>query len=131
MVERVVEHEETEGTVEAEETEETLGEFLASRARRASDTLLAGHAIAAVVTAIAIAAWRGPAWDIRLCIAICFLAFGVWGIVDRDIEARESASRRVRRILETVRFTAAACGFASAGFLALSLLGRLLGKLIS
>ena len=113
------------------EQEETLGEFLASRARRASDALLAGHAITAVLTAIAVSAWRGPAWDIRLCVAICFLAFAVWGIADRDIAARESAPRRLRAVLETVRFTAAACGFASAGFLALSLLGRLLGKLIS
>lgn len=114
-----------------EEHEETLGEFLASRARRASDALLAGHAITATLTVIAIAAWRGPAWDIRLTLAVCFLAFGVWGLVDRDIAARPSAPRRQLWLLETVRFTAAAAGFAAAAFLALSLLGRLLGKLIS
>ena len=61
--------------------EETLGEFLASRARRASDSLLAGHAITAVLAAVAIAAWRGPLWDVRLALATCFLAFGIWGIV--------------------------------------------------
>jgi hypothetical protein len=119
MVDRTVEH------------EETLGEFLASRARRASDTLLAGHAIIAVVTAVAIAAWRGPLWDVRLSLATCFLAFGVWGIADRDISAKQLGSRRVIVLLRAVRFTAAVCGFAAAAFLAMALLGRALGRIIS
>lgn len=119
MVERVVVH------------EETLGEFLAGRARRASDTLLAGHAITAVLSAIAVAAWRGPAWDIRLAIAMVILSFGVWGIADRDISAKTSAPRGVIRTLELVRFTAATCGFVAAAFLAFAVLGRLLGPMIS
>jgi hypothetical protein len=113
------------------EREETLGEFLASRARRASDTLLAGHAITALATAIAVAAWRGPLWDIRLSLAICFLAFGIWGIADRDISAGERDQRRSLAVLRAVRFAAATSGFAAAAFLAMSLLGRLLGKIIS
>lgn len=111
--------------------EETLGEFLASRARRASDALLAGHAITAVLAAVAIAVWRGPAWDIRLSIAVCFLAFGFWGIADRDLRRNEAASRRVLLALRTARVVAAVCGFAAAAFLMMALLGRALGRIIS
>jgi hypothetical protein len=111
--------------------EETLGEFLASRARRASDAVLAGHAITAVLAAVAIAAWRGPAWDIRLSIAVCFLAFGFWGIADRDLRQNEAAPRRVLLALQTARVVAAVCGFAAAAFLMMALLGRALGRIIS
>jgi hypothetical protein len=113
------------------EHEETLGEFLASRARRASDTLLAGHVITAVLMAIAVAAWRGPGWDIRLSIAVCFLAFGVWGIADRGIVDRHVTSRVAIRTFEAVRFAAATCGFLAAAFCALAVLARLIGPVKS
>jgi hypothetical protein len=111
--------------------EETLGEFLASRARRASDSLLAGHAITAVLAAVAIAAWRGPLWDVRLALATCFLAFGIWGIADRDLVQKEAGPRRVLVALRTVRVVAAVCGFAAAAYLMMALLGRALGRIIS
>ena len=113
------------------EQEETLGEFLASRARRVSDTVLARHAITAALALVAIAAWRGPAWDIRLSIAICFLAFGFWGIADRDLRENERATRPVRLALQTARIVTATFGFAAAAYLAMSLLGRALGRIIS
>jgi hypothetical protein len=111
--------------------EETLGEFLATRARRASDTYLAGHAITAVLAAVAIASWRGPLWDIRLSIALCFLAFGIWGVADRDLAHREAASRSTRWTLRATRLVAAVCGFAAGAYLMMSLLGRALGRIIS
>jgi hypothetical protein len=111
--------------------EETLGEFLASRARRASDVRLAGNAIAAVLAAIAIGVWRGPAWDIRLSIAVCLLAFGIWGIADRDIVQKGAAPRRVLLALKATRVIAAVVGFAAGAFLMMALLGRALGRIIS
>jgi peptidoglycan/LPS O-acetylase OafA/YrhL len=114
----------------AQDREETLGEFLAERARRLSDTYLAGHAITAVLAAVAIAAWRGPLWDIRLSIAVCLLGFGIWGVADRDLAQRESASRSALWALRSARLVAAVCGFAAGAYLMMSLLGRALGRII-
>src|SRR5688572_26654276 len=85
------------------EQEETLGEILATQARRASDSLLAGHAIAATLALVGIAAWRGPLWDIRLSVAVCLLAFGIWGIADRDLRSDAARSRGMLRLLRSVR----------------------------
>ena len=113
------------------EREETLGQFLASRARRASDRRLAGHAITAVLAAIAIGVWRGPVWDIRLSIATCILAYGIWGIADRDMSHQTAASPKALLALRAARIAAAGVGFAAFAFLMMSLLGRALGRIIS
>src|SRR2546423_5789681 len=105
-------------TTPAREHEETLGEFLASRARRATETRLAGDAIAAMLTGAAIALWRGPAWDLRISLAACFLAFGIWGIADRDLQ-RQTASHGMKLFLRATRVAAAASGFAAAVYLLL------------
>lgn len=114
-----------------DQQEESLGEFLATQARRASEPLLAGHAITAVLAAVGIAAWRGPLWDVRLGIAVCFLAFGIWGIADRDLMQHPTGSRRFRLGRRTARVIAAAIGFAAAAYLMLALMGRALGTIIS
>ena len=111
--------------------EESLGEFLASRARDRSDTRLAGDVIAALLMAIAVGFWRGPAWDLRIGIATCFLAFGLWGIADRDLERPVARSRALFLCLRSIRVAAAAVGFAAAVYVALSLLGRAIGPIIS
>ena len=134
MPRRTIPHVEDADTVVIETTdqrEETLGEFLASRARRASDSLLAGHAITAVLAAVGIAAWRGPLWDVRLSIAMCFLAFGIWGIADRDLQHHPTAPRSLLFGIRTVRVVAAALGFAAVAYLMLALMGRALGRIIS
>jgi hypothetical protein len=117
-------------TSDVSDKEETLGEFLASQARAASDTRLAGDVIAAVLTAIVIAFWRGPIWDVRIGIAICFLSFGVWGLADRDLE-RRSNPRRMFGFLNMTRLVAATVGFVAAAYVMLSLLGRAIGPVIS
>ena len=113
------------------EQEETLGEILAERARRASDSILAGHAIAATFAVVAIAAWRGPLWDARLSIAIGFLAFGIWGIADRDLRSNKPLSHGMRLTLRSARLVSAICGFSALAYLMMSLLGRTLGRIIS
>ena len=82
------------GVAQEKPREETLGEFLASRARSASEIRLVGDAAFSVLAAVAVGVWRGPLWDVRIAIALCFLAFGIWGVADRDIGRREGATNR-------------------------------------
>jgi hypothetical protein len=125
---------ETETVAQAEreeEREETLGEFLASRARSASEMRLVGHAAFSIFAAVAVGVWRGPLWDIRIAIALCFLAFGIWGVADRDLERRLDAPRRELILPRVTRVAAAILGFGAFAYLMLSLLGRAIGKVIS
>ena len=115
----------------APEQEETLGEFLASRARDATESRLAGDVIAAVLTGIAIAFWRGPFWDIRIGIALCFLAYGMWGIADRDLGRAQPRRRAMSEFLKLTRLVAATIGFSAAAYVVMSLLGRAIGRVIS
>lgn len=112
------------------EREETLSEFLASRARRASDARLTTHAIAAVVALIAIVFWRGPGWDIRLSVAVGLLAFAVWGVADRDLEQQSATASRVP-YLRAARALSAVAGYAAGAYLLMALLARTLGRIIS
>jgi len=114
-----------------EEREETLGEFLASRARSASEIRLVGDAAFSIFAAVAVGVWRGPLWDVRIAIALCFLAFGTWGVADRDLARRPDAPRRERLVLRVTRIAAALLGFGAAAYLMLSLLGRAIGRVIS
>jgi hypothetical protein len=113
------------------EQEESLGQFLASRARDLSDSRLAGNAIAAALMAVGVAAWRGPLWDVRIGIAVCILAFGVWGVADRDLERDATPSRRKTLVFTLIRLIAATTGFAAAAYVMMALLGRAIGKVIS
>jgi hypothetical protein len=113
------------------EQEESLGQFLASRARDLSDSRLAGNAIAAALMAVGVAAWRGPLWDVRIGVALCILAFGVWGVADRDLEQDATASRRKVMGLSLTRLVAATVGFSAAAYVMMALLARAIGKVIS
>jgi hypothetical protein len=114
-----------------EEREETLGEFLASRARSASEVRLVGDAAFSIFAAVTVGVWRGPLWDVRIAVALCFLAFGLWGVADRDLARRPEASRRELLIPRVTRVAAAVLGFGAFAYLMLSLLGRAIGKVIS
>jgi hypothetical protein len=114
-----------------QEHEETLTEFLASRARQTTHSRLTGQAAGAILAAVAIAVWRGPAWEIRLSIAACLFAFGVWGIADRELARPANPWHRPSMVLRATRVIAAVLGFAAAAFLMMALLGRSLGRIIS
>lgn len=117
--------------LESSPREETLGELLASRARRASESRLAGDAVLAVVAAVAVAVWRGPLWDARIAVALCFLAFAVWGVADRDLLRRGDRSARATLLPRSARVVAGLLGFAAAAYAMMSLLGRAIGRVIS
>jgi len=109
----------------------SLPEFLAARARHASDGRLAIDALAGLLVAGAVAYWGGPGSPFLFSIAICFFAFGVWGIADRELGERPAAAPRVRLALVTLRVTTAILGFAAAGYAVVLALAKALGVMIS
>lgn len=114
-----------------QQREETLGEFLAGRARAASEVRLVGDAAFSVLAAVAVGVWRGPLWDARIAIALCFVAFGIWGIADRDLARRDGATKRELLFPRVTRIGAAILGFGAAAYLMMALLGRAIGRVIS
>lgn len=109
-----------------------LPEFLAGRARHASDARLALDAIGGFVLSLVALLWRGPDWHLVLCIALCFLAFGVWGIADRELGERlGSGSQGIVRFLQVARVVATAIGSLAAAILLVLALGIALGRMIS
>lgn len=109
----------------------SLPEFLAARARHASDGRLAIDALAGLFVAGAVAYWGGPGSAFLFSIAICFFAFGVWGIADRELGERPAAAPRVRVTLVTLRIAAAILGFAAAAYVVILALAKALGVMIS
>lgn len=88
-----------------------LPEFLAARARHASDTRLAVNAGAGLVAASAALWWRPPAWPLFLSAAACFFCYGVWGIADRELQAPgRRAAPALAAVLRGTRALAAAAG---------------------
>ena len=130
MVETEITPEE-QGEAHGEAREETLGDFLAARARSASELRLVGDAAFSIFAAVAVGVWRGPLWDVRIATALCFLAFGVWGVADRDLVRRPEASRRALLVPRVTRVAAAILGFGAAAYLVMALLGRAIGRVIS
>jgi hypothetical protein len=107
-----------------------LVEFLSARARGATDGRLALDAGIGFVAAIVALIWRPAGWHIVACVGACFMAFGGWGIADRELrEATESELSA--RWLGVGRAIAAGLGALAAGILLLSLLGFALGTWIS
>jgi hypothetical protein len=110
----------------------SLPEFLAARARAASDGRLVVDVIVGCGAALAVAVWRPTGWVTLLGVAVCLAAFGAWGIVDRELRERVGAPRtRIVRMLLVVRVVAAGIGAFAAVVALFSVLGILLGTWIS
>src|SRR5688572_7629220 len=110
--------------------EPTLTEFVADRARRASDARLALNAGLGLATAAAVGFWRPPAWIAVMSLALTFGAYGVWAIADREL-AEGQRLGWTAGALRALRGIAAAVGtLAGLAFLA-TLLGIALGRIIS
>jgi hypothetical protein len=108
----------------------SLPEFLAERARASSDTRLAVDAIAGLVFMITFSFWRIPAWYLLVAIGACFLFYGTWAIAGREL-AEGTATRRERMLLRALSTISAAVGLASAAFLMLAVVAKLIGRVIS
>jgi type VI protein secretion system component VasF len=109
----------------------SLPEFLAARARAASDGRLVVDVIVGCCAALGVAVWQPLGWLVLLGVSVCLAAFGAWGIVDRELRERENApDARVVRLLSIVRVAVAALGALAAVTALFSVLGVVLGTWI-
>lgn len=109
----------------------SLPEFLAARARHATDTRLTVDALAGLTVAAVVAYWNGPGAPFLASVALCFFAYGIWGIADRELGERPMAAPRVRGALTVLRTLAAVLGFAAAAYIVVLALAKALGVMIS
>jgi hypothetical protein len=108
----------------------SLAEFLARRARSASDARLIVDAVVGFAVAVAALLAQGPGWHLFSSAGICFLSFGIWGIADRELDERGPSSA-LARWLVVARILSAVVGFLAVAFLAVGALGIAIGRVIS
>lgn len=109
-----------------------LPDALVARARAASDGRLALDVVCGLVVALAVAAWHPRMWLTPFSAAICFAAYGGWGIADRELRERaDVAGTLVIRALRVARSLSAAAGVIAAVTALFSVLGIVLGTWIS
>ncbi len=116
----------------ASRADASLPELLMQRARRASDMRLALDTGVGALVAIGVAVWRGPGWVLFVCAALCFAAFGAWGITDRELrDPSFPANAAVSGALRCIRALAVAVGVIAALTLLFGLTAVGLGTWIS
>lgn len=98
-----------------------LHEEFILRARRATDGQLALAAAVGLVGALGVTWWRPAAWPPLLALACASLAFGLWGIADRELVEHRRARGMLPRILRLLRALSAVAGLLSALVLLLSI----------
>lgn len=116
--------------VESRPDSSSLPAFLAARARASSDTRLAINAFAGLATVVIFSFWQVPGWYLLVAIGACFLFYGTWAIANRELaEATPGSSNR--SMLRALAAMSAAMGIGAAVFLALAVLGKMIGTVIS
>lgn len=89
----------------------SLPQFLAQRARNASDGRLVLDGAAGLLLATGAAVARPLGWMILAPAGGCLAAFGFWGIIDRELsERRPRIGTVARALLQTARVVAAGLG---------------------
>jgi hypothetical protein len=90
---------------------DSLPQFLAQRARNASDGRLALDAAGGLIAVAAAMVVASPGNLVLAAAGTCFLAFGVWGIMDRELGERLGTIGPVgRALLVTFRALATVLG---------------------
>lgn len=112
-------------------TDASLPEVLIAHARSASDGRLALDLILGAAAALGIIIWHPGAWLLLFSVALCFVAFGAWGITDRELLDSAGHSPRLVKILRATRATAAGVGGAAGATVLMSGFALLLGTWIS
>ncbi len=107
-----------------------LPDLLAARARNASDVRLAVNTAGGLIAGGVLAATRPPLWAALLPAAVCFLAYGTWGITDRVLREGGHAPTAAKA-LRALRGAAAAIGFGAGIVFLLAVLALALGQWIS
>lgn len=106
----------------------SLPEFLAYRARSASLIRLSMDVAAGVAAAASAIWWKPAAWVVFTSAAVCFLAYGSWGLLDRARSRSWIASRpRLFKLCEALSALAVLVGAVAAGSLLFSALGIAMG----
>lgn len=109
-----------------------LGDVLVTRARASSDARLAADVAGGLIVLVGISAWRPRGWLLVAGAALCFAAFGAWGILDRELSVPNDTRAHWRvRLIAAGRAAAAALGFLAAAVLLVQVLGLALGTWIS
>lgn len=106
----------------------SLPELLMNRARLSSDRKLVINAATGLVAAVSIAILRPPLWSTLSALACCLCAFGLWGILDREVGEVKPSSKRALLI---ARGLVAAAGTLAAIVFGVTLFFAALGPLIS
>ena len=110
----------------------TLTEYLVARARSASDGRLVLDVVVGALVALGIGMWRPNGWISLVAGALCLVAFGFWGIADRELRERaQHAPPAVILVLRAVRATATLAGALAAVTALFAGLGVALGTWIS
>ncbi len=110
----------------------SLPEFLAERARKASDGRLALDAAVGLVLATGAAAIRPGGWVTLGSAGACLAAFGFWGIADRELSERKPALGPVGiALFQSARVVAVALGVMAGLILIFGTLAVTLGTWIS
>jgi hypothetical protein len=110
----------------------SLAEFLAHRARSASIRRLSLDLVVGLGAATAAWWWRPSAWLVLVSLALCFFAYGAWGLADRA-RSRVAApdNRLVNAFMDALCAAVAALGLLAAAGLLLSVWAIALGTWIS
>lgn len=91
----------------------SLAEVLTARARAASDTRLALDFAGGFVFAASAYIWRPKGWFLVLSAAICFAAYGAWGIADRELRSTTRPPLVHPYVLHTIRVVGVIAGTAA------------------
>jgi hypothetical protein len=110
----------------------SLPEVLAARARATPDGRLVADVAAGLLAGLAAAVWRPVGWVSLLGACVTLAAFGLWGILDRELREREAEEgAALARGLRAARAIVTATGIVSAAGALFGGLGVLLGTWIS
>ena len=115
--------------VETQSAPLTLATVLVRRARSASDGRLVVDAAGGLIAAVVVLVLHPPGWTVIASAAMCFFAFGVWGISDRTIREGDAGTRG--RALHALRAAAVALGVLGGVALAITTMALMLGTWIS
>jgi len=109
----------------------TLPELLIERARSASDRRLALDVGGGIIAVVVLGWWRPAGWLLLASLSLGFVAFGAWGIADRELNERGSPPGALTALLRGVRVAAVLMGMAATVVVTMHALALLLGRWIS
>jgi hypothetical protein len=108
-----------------------LDEFLKMFTSRLSDAQLVLTAIAGVLGAAATLITRVSGWPVLTAVSVAVLAFGVWGILGRELTDHPGRRPIIDLTLRALRTLIVIAGAASAAFVLLAIVSIAFGTWIS